>query len=449
MLIFASMVAILLSAFSVFVYYSTVSIRKNAFYDRLWERTDIAFQMIHQYESLNLDSITPAFRNRYWTILPEEEIIVFDQHKEFRFINEFTELKIDYNSILENIEKDGKVEFFEGKRQMVGKIEFVHGEKYFVIISAFDRNGQRLLNNLKYTLLVSFLGSIILIIIAGWYFSKQSFKPVDKIIEITERINETDLHLRIPTHSGKNELTQLVNTINNSFDRLQNAFELQKAFVSNASHELRTPLTALIGDIEIALLKERTNEEYKQFLLTAFEDGKKLSKLVNQLLLLAKTASSTHQNSNFKPVRVDEIISNSLEQLLGVYQGRIVNFHFSNADIDDKQLTINGIENLLSIAFTNIIENALKYSSDLPIRIEITPSSAHLSTKIIDQGIGISLNDLNNIFVPFYRSKSNMHIEGIGIGLTLVKQIVEIHNGSITIKSKIGEGTTVEIVLPN
>ncbi|RPH85251.1 MAG: HAMP domain-containing protein, partial [Chroococcales cyanobacterium metabat2.561] len=149
---------------------------------------------------------------------------------------------------------------------MVREIDNV---SYTVIVSAFDRNGQRLLYRLRLTLVSSLLVSVMVIIAAGWYFSKQTLKPVERIIETAEKISGSDLHLRVPIPRGKNELVRLVNTINDSLDRLQKSFEVQKTFVANASHELRTPLTALHGDLEIALLKERSADEYKGYLKIA------------------------------------------------------------------------------------------------------------------------------------------------------------------------------------
>ncbi|RPH85252.1 MAG: hypothetical protein EHM73_15370 [Chroococcales cyanobacterium metabat2.561] len=110
MLIFASIMAVILLIFSVYVYYSTVFIRKTAFYDRLWERTEISYQLLQEGPRPDLSTIHPSVRNTYWTILPEEEIIVFDDVGHYTYINEFVEVKIDYQGVLEIIAKEGRIE---------------------------------------------------------------------------------------------------------------------------------------------------------------------------------------------------------------------------------------------------------------------------------------------------------------------------------------------------
>lgn len=444
MLVFAIMTAIIIAVFAVFVYYSTVAIRKNAFYDRLWERADISFLMLDDQLKPDLNSIDPESRNTYWTILPEEEIIVFNEKKDFFYINEFVEFDFDYAKILQSIKEVGFIESVIEKRQVVGKSKTVNNQIYYVIVSAADKNGDRLLSNLKLTIITAYISSIFLILLAGWYFSRETFKPIGRIIEIAEKINETDLHLRVPLPKGKNELVKLVKTINDSFDRLQKSFEVQKSFVANASHELRTPLTSLRGELELALLKERSAIEYKQIIQIAYEESERLSRLLNQLLLFAQT-SADKRSFNFIPLRVDELILDVIDKLRGIYPHRSMRFKFTGIAPDESQLMILGNENLLSIAFNNIIDNALKYSKDGDITIEINVLNS-LQVRIDDKGIGIPQKEIQNIFEPFYRSKrSSDMVSGFGIGLALSKQIIELHNGKLMLNSVFNVGTTVDI----
>lgn len=444
MLVFAIMTAIIIAVFAIFVYYSTVTIRKNAFYDRLWERADISFIMLDDQIKPDLNLIDPESRNTYWTILPEEEIIVFNEKKDFFYINEFVEFNFDYSKVLETIRNFGFIETAIEKRQVVGKSKMVNDKIYYVIVSAADKNGDRLLSNLKITIITAYISSIFLILLAGWYFSRETFKPISRIIEIAEKINETDLHLRVPIPKGKNELVKLVKTINDSFDRLQKSFEVQKSFVANASHELRTPLTSLKGELELALLKERSEAEYKQIIHIAYEESERLSQLLNQLLLFAHT-SADKRSFNFMPLRIDELVLDVIDKLRIIYPNRSLRFKFTGIAPDEAQLMLLGNENLLSIAFSNIIENALKYSKDGDITIEINVLNS-LQIRIEDKGIGIPQKEIANIFEPFYRSKrSSDLVSGFGIGLSLSKQIIELHNGKLILSSVFNIGTTVDI----
>lgn len=446
MLIFASMVAVILSVFSVFVYYSTVSIRKSAFFDRLWERTEISLQLISETPRPDLSKIHPSERNTYWTILPDEEIIIFDDSGRYSYINEFTAVKIDYEPVLNHLKVAGSIEKKIGQRQIVGISKRIDDQTYYVIVSAFDKNGQRLLNNLRLTMVSSFLTSIIFTFLAGWYFSRETFKPVERIIETAEKISETDLDLRVPIPAGKNELVRLVNTINESLDRLQKAFEVQKVFVANASHELRTPLTALRGELEVALLKDRSKDEYKHILTMAYDDAKRLSSLVNHLLLFAQT-SSDPRSLNFESIRIDEIVMDVMQKFSTIYPDRQIEIRFTNQIPDETKLIVSGNENLLAVAINNVIDNALKYSDRKPVHIEIN-SGDKIKISIADKGVGISLNDMESVFEPFYRSKRSSNVVGFGLGLALAKKIIELHGGNIIIKSKINEGSKITILLP-
>lgn len=447
MLLFTTITAVILGAFSINIYYSTVYIRKNAFLDRLWERSDIVVQLLRDNPNPDLSCIHPSARNTYWTILPEEEIVVFDNNGHSMFINEFTALNINYYRIIELLKKTETSEYMLGQRKFVGVRERINGKTYYVIVSAWDKNGHRLLNNLRITIVSSFIASIMVIILAGWLFSRKIFQPIEKIIETAGRISETDLHLRVSIPRGKNELVRLVNTINESFDRLQKSFEVQKTFVANASHELRTPLTALQGDLELALYKERSAEEYRQYLYAAYEDSRQLSRLVNNLLLFAQTSNNPNK-LDFQPVRVDELLLDVIQKTLISYPGRNIDFRFKDKTSDERRYAVYGIENLLSIAFANILENALKFSKGTPVLIEISTEN-NLAINIIDHGIGISLADVESIFVPFYRSKRSSDVTGFGLGLPLARQIIELHNGTISVESKISEGTKVMIIFPS
>jgi signal transduction histidine kinase len=443
MLIFTSIVAVLLSAFSVYIYYSTVFIRKNAYYDRLWERTETMVQLLKISPQADLSNIHPSIRNTYWTILPDEEIIVVDEGGNRSFVNKFLGYTIDYDPIIKVINERGKFEEIIGDRQFVGKKSMVNGRSVIVIVSSFDRNGKRLLARLRLTISSSFFVAILVIVLAGWFFSRNIFKPVEKIIDTAKRISDTDLHLRVPVPAGRNELARLVHTINESFDRLQKAFEVQKSFVLHASHELRTPLTALRGELEVALLKKRTLEEYEHFISIAYEDANRMSNLVNHLLLFAQT-SGDKRAFNFISVRIDELIMDVMQKMTSVYEGCHIELNFKEQIVDENSLIINGHEPLLSIAFSNLIDNALKFSGNKPVHIGIS-AGEKLKVSIADQGRGILTEDMEKVFEPFYRSGDVSSIPGFGIGLPMTRQILELHGALIEIHSISGRGTTIVV----
>jgi signal transduction histidine kinase len=242
---------------------------------------------------------------------------------------------------------------------------------------------------------------------------------------------------------GKSELVRLVNTINDSFDRLHRAFEMQKVFVANASHELRTPLTALRGELELALYKERSIEEYRQYLSTAYDSSKRISNLVTHLLLFAKTQGD-QQSTHTMPLRIDEVLMEVIEQIMAGNPNSKIEVRFNDDQPNESRLLLKGNENLLSFAFSNIIENSIKFSGNAPVLVEIE-TEPKVVIRIKDKGIGISLTDLDHVFEPFYRSKRSSETDGFGLGLPLAQQIFRIHGAEIHLKSKLMEGTLVTI----
>ncbi|MFH1160841.1 MAG: ATP-binding protein [bacterium] len=447
-LLFVVIVAILLAVFSIYVYYVTVSIRNNAFYDRLWERINIATKILNESGSVDLDSIQPSLRNTYWTTLPEEEIIVFKSDKDFFYINEYYPVQFDYSKIRKRIDQGQEVEMQIGIRQFVGCTKLIGKQYSDIIVSAFDKNGRRLLNNLKITLFTAYLASIILIVLLGLYFSKETFAPIAKIINTAEKISGSGLHLRVPLPQGKGDLLKLAKTINNLLSRIESAFQVQKSFVANASHELRTPTTTLTGELELALMRNRTPAEYREVISSVLEDARNLSRLIDQLLLFAQT-TGTNDIQSQKQIRLDELVLDLLERMNLKSEHKKIRFLLDEADMEERKLTIEGNEHLLTIAIGNILDNAIKYSTEKSlVTIGLITSDNSIIVKIQDNGQGISLSDMEHIFEPFFRSEKAMAIKGFGIGLPLTRRIIELHNGNLEIHSQYGMGTTVFIKLP-
>ena len=447
-LLFVVIVAIFLSMFSVYVYFNTVKIRTTAFYDRLWERVDIATQILNESRSIDLDSIQPSLRNKYWTTLPEEEIIVYKNSKDFFYINEYMPGEFDYSMILQQINSGLTIETRIGERQYVGCTKRIGTNNSEIIVSAFDKNGKRLLDNLKFTLLTAYLASLIFIVLLGLYFSQRTFSPIARIINSAEKITGSGLHLRVPIPKGKGELAKLANTINDSLSRIETSFKVQKSFVDHASHELRTPITALNGELELALMKDRTSDEYRKVISSSLEDAKRISGLIDQLLLFAQTEATQAVPAKQK-LRIDELTLDLLERVSGKFRNRKIEFSLVDSPIEENMLLVEGNEQLLTIAIGNILDNALKYSGNSsPVLFELSNFDRFVTIIIKDHGEGISDTDMEHIFEPFYRSEMVLETEGFGIGLSLSRRIIELHNGTIEIQSQSGIGTTVLIRLP-
>jgi signal transduction histidine kinase len=254
--------------------------------------------------------------------------------------------------------------------------------------------------------------------------------------------------VRVEAGRQNDELSQLARAFNGMLDRLERAFRSQKQFIANASHELRTPLTTMEGQLEVSLMKRRSPEEYRQTLAVALDEVRALRFTTNNLLLLTKAEADSLALEK-RPVRIDEVLLAALEEARRRYPGRNVEIEYSEIPVDENALLILGNEDLLRNAFLNLIENAVKYSPEgSPSRVSVEAGGRTVVVRVSDTGSGNAPEDMPRIFEPFFRSTRTQSIPGSGIGLTLVKAIVERHGGSLEIRSALGQGTVVRVVLP-
>jgi signal transduction histidine kinase len=195
------------------------------------------------------------------------------------------------------------------------------------------------------------------------------------------------------------------------------------------------------------MMKDRPSYEYKSALGSILEDIKSLVDLSNRLLLIARTSAEGPVNFN-KKLRIDEILWQAQDEITRFNPDFHINISIDNSLTDSDQMIVVGDEYLLKVAVSNIIDNACKYSQDHSVDIKFSHIEKMIEVVFEDRGIGISGEDLQKIFEPFYRGANAIPISGSGIGLPLVNQIIKNHNGIIRISSQSGKGTCVTVSLP-
>ena len=224
-----------------------------------------------------------------------------------------------------------------------------------------------------------------------------------------------------------------------------NAFDLQKTFISNASHELKNPLTAIIGETEIILTKERSVDEYIQSLGKITSEAERLEVLTKNLLSLAQ-ADFDFARLEPTPVRLDELLWETITYFeKSRFRGRL-KVHVGILPGDPAKLTIPGNGNLLKSALINLIDNACKFSGLNAVDLILSAEEGFVSLVISDKGIGIPEKELEDIFQPFFRATNAVGFKGSGIGLSLTKKIIDWHGGSLKVISSEGKGTRFEIL---
>ncbi|WP_186758112.1 sensor histidine kinase [Echinicola salinicaeni] len=300
------------------------------------------------------------------------------------------------------------------------------------------------LSNLMKTLFILFPVSILGLFFISRYLAGKSIAPITSIINTTNSITKNNLAERVPLPSNKDELFELSTSINNLLDRIGEAIEREKQFTSDASHELRTPLSALRGTLEVLVRKKRNIEDYEEKIYDSLQEVDRMSKIVEQLLFLARNDLNQALNGQGKMA-----VAVMLDEILGRYQAEIKNKQISismDSDQSGDYLVPYYYGNLI---LDNLISNAIKYSKDKgKINISIKKEGGQCHCYIKDDGIGIKEDDLPVIFNPFFRSQPLAHkeINGNGLGLSIVKKATEAIHAKIDIHSKYEEGTWVHLV---
>lgn len=218
------------------------------------------------------------------------------------------------------------------------------------------------------------------------------------------------------------------------------SYEMQQQFVDDASHELRTPLSIVQGELELALTKSRSRPEYRQAIATSAEEVSGLSKLVDSLLLIARN-DPKHLEQTYELVNIGEILEDLAESA-----------HLHN---DSKSIILNHPDNLPPIkasrvltarVLSNVIDNALKFTEKRgKIIIDVTSDKSFVYVAVQDDGIGMTTEQINQVFNRFWRAEEARSIKGHGLGLSLVKQMMTIQGGKISVESQPKNGTAVHL----
>ncbi len=443
---FIAIVAVILFFSSLTIYLSFSRTRKDDFFDRLGSKATMAAQLLIEFDEIDADLLKRIELNSPLS-LPNEKIVIYDyQNQVIYSTDEYQLLEITQESI-DDVRLQGEIRMKQKPYEIVGQFYTGQYDRFVVFAAATDIFGLNKLVRLRLILLIVFFVSLIIVFFSGRIFATRALDPISNIMSQVEAIEVSNLHARVYEGIGKDEISQLAQTFNRMLDRLEIAFETQKNFIANASHELRTPLTVITGQLEVILLKARSNEEYRKTILSLLDDMKNLNQISDRLLLLAQTNSDTPP-ADFGPVRIDEVLWHARKEILKMHDQNRVPVHFSEEIDNEHNLVIRGNELLLKTALGNLMENGCKYSEDHTAEVFFSYQNHQVIIQISDKGIGIPEEEINMIFQPFYRAKNAIGIKGHGIGLSLVNKIVTLHDGKITISSVINQGTQAAISFP-
>ncbi len=443
---FIGIVAFILWFSLIIIYFSFSQARKEEFYSRLGSKAKLVAQMLIDIDEIDTELLKKIEKNNPLS-LPNEKIIVYDfQNEKIYSSDEENLLNIPESRIVE-VRLEQEVRFKQNNYEIYGQFYTGEFDRIVVFAAATDIFGIKKLKWLRIIMLIVFTLSVFIVYFGSRLFAIKALAPISRIVHQVKNIEATNLDARLDEGNGKDEIAHLSKSFNKMLERLEAAFRVQKNFIANASHELRTPLTVITGQLEVVLMKARTNLEYQKTISLVLEEIKDLNMLSNKLLLLAQ-ANTENSSLHFNSIRIDDVLWKARNEVLKRHENYTIDTDFGNGIDDDSKLSVLGNELLLKTALTNLMENACKYSENHRVQVDLDAQNNQLILKFIDQGIGISARELNMIFQPFYRSKSVFNIAGHGIGLSLVEKIVSSHQGKIELSSEVGKGTTFTLYFP-
>ena len=287
-------------------------------------------------------------------------------------------------------------------------------------------------------LLVAWVGS-------GW-LAEKVLKPIEVLSTGAETMSEADLGKRFTLDSPYQEFRRLTQAFNSVMDRFQRSGEIQRSFCDIAAHEMKTPLTILQGNLEVALLKARTSEEYREALINNLEQVGRLIALTRSLLTLANFTSGKPP-VHLVPLALEPLIQDLVDELTLLADDRRITLSFDSQSVPP----VLGDAQWLKQALINLLDNALHYTpSGGAVTVRLQAVGEGVAVAVEDTGHGIEQEHLPHLFERFYRTDwaRAKDAGGTGLGLPIVKEIAEAHSGTISVTSQVDKGSVFTLRLP-
>ena len=406
-------------------------------------RTYLKDVVIHRLDYLTIKNGEIIIDSNFDTMIQNVEIAIYDKDFKFLYGNSPNGFEMDNRK-----SKDDKIMIIRSNNQkwyVYNKIIELGDYGKVWIRGVMPNIGQssaiETVIQISFVILPFFL---ILSAIGGYIITKNAFTPIEKIRRIAEKINEgNDLSQRINLGKGDDELHTLANTFDVMFDRLQTSFENEIQFTSDVSHELRTPITVILTQAEYGKGYISSVEEAQKSFGIIEKEGQKMSKLVSQLLTLARMERG-RQKLNIENINLSELLEMIIETQ--TLSANTKNIKFITKIIPEIYANID--EMMIMRVFTNLISNAISYGKQNgTVTVELFLQENRIVSKISDDGIGISEDKLDKIWLRFYQVDPSKNGDNSGLGLSMVKKIIELHKGEIFVESELGKGTTFTIIL--
>jgi signal transduction histidine kinase len=315
-----------------------------------------------------------------------------------------------------------------------------------IVMNISTKDIQLIRDNMEHRVVLFALTLAVIIVVFAIYFSGILAKPLTNVVNSIDRLSEGYMEEGVSI-KGYNEIQKISDSFNQMISRMQKLENSRQEFVSNVSHELKTPITSIKVLADSLLTQEDTPVElYREFLVDITDEIERENKIINDLLSLVKL-NKTAGDMHITPININELLEQILKRLSPIAKRNNIELIYESfrpviAEVDEVKI---------SLAITNLIENAIKYNvTDGWVRVSLNADHKYFFIKIADSGIGIPEDSQDFIFERFYRVDKARSREsgGTGLGLAITKNVIQMHRGAIKVYSKEGEGTTFNVRIP-
>ena len=427
---FGSVTSILLTLFTIaFIYFFNQSVNVSI-QSKLYKEALFIEEEIESNKDIDKILATPSLSYLHIAILKNGKIINKTAQFRLQDISKYTKEHTSFFTI-DSGEYLSAIYSLKFKKPFDGTIVLVEDD--------IDDK----VENLVDTMLVLIPALLILMMFFASKLIDKILIPIKDITKTAKKIDTNRLTSKIGQPKYNDEIKELIDSFNTMTIRLQHGFEQIERFNSDVSHELKTPLTVIKGEANLALRKLREPQEYQQSIKIIAGEANCMQKMIDDLLLLVQYSKENIEQS-FSLIDMDTLLIMVLEKYDAMAKEKNIKVHIDKLE----PISYSANSQLMTIIFSNIIDNAIKY----------TPQNRNIYISLFkvdkiyfivkDEGIGISQEKLNKITNRFYRvdESRNREVKGFGLGLSIVKNSVDLHNAKMDIASQLNIGTIVKIV---
>lgn len=426
---FSLLFSILLGAVLIVVFALYAQFRHEDFRSRLADQVETDLKLFVDVNKADSSLVDIVERDAI-SHLVSERVYIFDSKLQLIYeINHDFPSKIYRKEDLFRLKQTSKLSVRVDRYDIFGMTYTSGGKTYYAIIEAEDIDGNNKLNYLKFLLLVAYACGLASVWFLSFYLSKRSLRPFDVLTKKIQNYSDPNLKTRLTVSPRKDEIDGIANAFNLMMDRIDLAYSKQKEFTGNASHELRTPLSRITA--RITNLRENKNiskEDLDLELRDINDEVYQMADMVSSLLLLSKI-SNEEKLSSLPIIRIDELLFDCLNEKSLIYPDLKFNFDITSGENQSDNFEIRGDESLVRIAILNIIKNGYLYSDKKELTIILKREGEWIAIAFMNPGKNPNMNDLNDLFRTFSRADNSSGISGTGIGLSIVKRVVDYHKG--------------------